>query len=125
MAQISEGLFTTDKYNKPMLLHDKDAIAILLLRLLVMTPGTNPLHPEMGVDIWGRYEYCNEDELDELNEEIESQILAYLPNFSSCKVTAELDSERQMKVSIYIDGSLFQYSTAGADQIGENEISLK
>lgn len=124
MAQISEGLLTTDKYNKPMLLKDKDALAILLLRLLVMTPGTNPLHPELGVDIRGRYEYCGEDDLDDLNTEIETQISIYLPSYITCTVEAEIRDNRSMGISITIDDMLFKYSTATGSDLATDEISV-
>lgn len=121
MARVSEGLFTTDKYNKPMVLKDKDAVAILLLRLLVMVPGTNRKHPEMGIDIRGRYEYCEEDEVDELNTEIQTQIKTYLPQFNTSSVNC-ITEGRDMKIAIKVDDTVFNFSTAS--NLSDNEISL-
>ena len=122
MSSISQALLTTDSYKKPMTLKDKDALAILLLRLLIMVPGTNRLHPEMGIDIRGRYEYSSDDEIDELNTEIEQQIETYLPNYASgSKVECENDN-RIFRVHINVDGTLFKYSSG--NNLGDDEISL-
>ena len=122
MSVISEGLFTTDSYNKPMVLKDKDALAILLLRLLIMVPGTNRQHTEMGVDIRGRYEYSSEDEIDELNDEISKQIEIYLPNYASGAIVNCSSENRVLKVSINVDGTVFNFSSG--TELDDNEISL-
>lgn len=123
MSVISEGLFTTDSYNKPMVLKDKDALAILLLRLLIMEPGSNPLHPEMGVDIRGRYEYSSEDDLEDLNKEISDQIEVYLPNYRSSTIECTKDpNSNAMKVKINVDGTVFNFSSG--TNLNDNEISL-
>ena len=122
MSVISEGLFTTDSYNKPMVLKDKDALAILLLRLLIMVPGTNRRHPEMGVDIRGRYEYSSEDEIDELNDEITQQIETYMPNYASGASVNCTSENHNLKVSINVDGTVFNFTSS--DEVGDKEISL-
>lgn len=122
MAMVSEGLLSIDQYNKPMVLKDADAIAILLLRLLVMTPGTNYLHPEMGVNMRARYRYCSEDDMEDLNQEIITQINTYLPSYSTSSVNCEYQ-DGNIRVSINVDDTVFNYATGGIDS-SENVISL-
>lgn len=121
MSMVSESLLSTSMYNKPMVLKDKDAVAILLLRLLIMTPGTNRQHPEMGVDVRGRYQYASEDEVDELSDEIRLQIDTYLPNFNTSTVDCTV-SDKVLKISINVDGTVFKFSSG--NNLSDDEISL-
>ncbi len=121
MAKISEYLLSTDSYSKPKVVEDKDALAILLLRLLLMAPGDNMEHPEMGVDIIGRYRYSSEGDLKELNKEIQYQIETYLPLYRTTEVNCVKDG-KYIKVNITIDGTLFQFNSN--NNTAKDEISL-
>lgn len=107
---MREYLLDTDAYNKPLVLKDKDALAVLLLRLLKMKPGDHPLHPEMGVDIVGRYRYCSAKDLPVLQREINNQISTYLPNYRTIDISVS-SLEGEILVSINIDGTMFNYTT--------------
>ena len=47
---VKEYLLTTDEFRNPKVLEGAKAIGILLVRLLLMEPGTNPLHPDNTTD---------------------------------------------------------------------------
>lgn len=108
----NEYLFATDEYNKPKVLAEKDAVATLFLRLLLLKPGDNPMHPEMGVDIKGRWCYCLEKDLDQLESEISVQINTFLPDYKSSEVSCSLESS-VLVISITYDDTLFTYSAKG------------
>ena len=122
MAVISESLMATDMYNNPKVVKNEDALAILLLRLLIMEPGTDPMHPEMGIDAPGRFNYSTESDLEDLKMEISKQIVTYLPNYqnSTIDVTNE-DGELHLRISV--DDTVFSYTTSSTPS--ESEISLR
>lgn len=111
MAQIvKEYMLTTDEYTQPKIVTDKDAIAVLLLRLLLMVPGDNPDHPEMGVDVMGRYRYSYKSDLTKLNNEIRYQMDTYLPSFNTIDIECTKIDD-YIKISINIDNTLFNFTT--------------
>lgn len=118
---MREYLLTTNKYKKPYVLKDKDTLAVLLIRLLIMAPGTNPMHPEMGVDVMGRYRYCNKSDLQTLRQEIRDQIECYLMEYQSVEVEPVL-SNGILKLNITIDDTIFKFTTDS--NTAKDEISL-
>ena len=117
MAQ--EFLLTTNDYKEPKVLGGKDAIAAKLLLLFNMVPGTNRMHPEMGVDLPGRYRFCGEDDLEDLQSEIQKQIETYLPDYSSMiNVICQFSAEGLIETAVQIDDTVYGFDT------GENGTKL-
>ena len=115
-----EFLLATNDYNEPKVLEGKDAIAAKLLLLLNTAPGTNPLHLEMGVDLSGRYRYCSEEDVDDLELEIRKQIEIYLPDYSTMiNIKCQFNQEGLIDTYIQIDDTVYGFST------DENETKLK
>lgn len=108
-----EYLLSTNEYNKPKVLSGRDALATKLIILLNMKPGTDPLHPEMGIDVCGRYRYCYEEDVSMLQEEIDNQIATYLPlEYSTgASITATWD-DGEIDISITIDGTAYNFETS-------------
>ena len=79
MIKEREYLCSVDKFNKPVVRTKQSAIALLLLRLIILEPGSDPLHPDMGVGI-RRYRYTM-NTLNELKQRIKDQIDTYIPCF--------------------------------------------
>ena len=77
---MKEYLLTTNNYLEPDVQEGSDAYAILLTRLLLLEPGTNPLHPEMGVGLGPKYRYLSEDDMAALQTRIQDQVNTYLPS---------------------------------------------
>lgn len=97
-------------FNKPTIFNGKHAVAIKILILLMMKPGTDFLHPEMGIDIVGRYRYCDEDDLDELQEEINNQLEAYLPNMNIVSVNVSM-RDNDIVTKINIDDTVYTFKS--------------
>lgn len=115
-----EYTLSTNQYNKPHVYSGKDAIMVKVQQLLNMIPGTNPLHPEMGVDLAHRYVYGEEDDLDDLQTEIEKQIQVYLPDLATTiHVTCNINNENIIETNINIDDTLFSFTT------NEKETTIK
>lgn len=112
---IKEYLLTTDEFLKPRSVSGTDAVAVLLIRLLIMVPGTNPLHPAMGVGIGTKYRFIMEDDLLALQQVIESQISTYMPpEWQHAIVKLDIDS-RYLSISILINGTAYVYNTKDSE----------
>lgn len=84
---ISEFSFSVDDFQNPKVYKDPEAIATLLVRLVLLEPGTIQSHPDMGVGINSRYKYSVEGGASELQSDIERQIEKYLPQFSGAEIS--------------------------------------
>lgn len=116
-----EGIFSTNKYNMPTVLEGREELSILIIRLLLLEPGSNPLHPEMGVGVIQRYSNCEHEDLPDLEAEIEKQILIYLPMYQHAEVKVSLENTI-LKLSVIIDDTLFNFTTS--DNPAPDEVSL-
>ena len=93
-----------DEFNHPKVYTDQHATFVLLIRLILLEPGTYPNHPDMGVGLVSRYRFVMKEKLGELQTRIQNQINTYLPEFSA--VNVEVSYEKQHKytqISITID----------------------
>ena len=112
MAQLEqEMLLSVDSFKKPKVLEGKEAIGILLVRLIQLEPGTFSSRPKMGVGLLSNYRYCDEEKALELQEHIKSQIRTYLPEFQAVQVTTKLNPGGKLIIDIAIDEILYRYET--------------
>lgn len=107
-----EYVLSTNEYKKPQVLAGRDAIGAKLIMLLNMVPGTDPLHPEKGIDIKSRYRFATSQDIDTLQEEIDLQIKTYFPKMISSQlfVTVDYDdSTHEILVKVIIDQTLYSF----------------
>lgn len=116
-----EGVFSTNEYNIPKVLKDKEEVIILLIRLILLEPGSNPLHPEMGVGLRSRWSNCAVEDLPKLEVEIKKQIIIYMPLYQQASVIVKSENSI-MRISVNIDDTLYKFTTS--EKPAENEISL-
>jgi hypothetical protein len=98
--------------NRPEVLKNQEAIAMLLLRLILLNPGSDPLHPDMGVGIIN-YRYAM-GRLDELRQRVEDQIHTFLPCFPAGNVEINITPTKLCNILITIDDVLYTYDSAEA-----------
>lgn len=111
MAVIKkEYLLSVDKFKNPTEMKDGDAVALLLMRLMLMEPYTDPLHPDMGVGL-NTYRYTL-DNAEELKKRIETQIDTYLPYFSDVSVTLVYCPDHTVNVEIKIQNTVYIYESS-------------
>lgn len=109
---IKEVLFSIDEYNKPKVKKGRDAICLLLLRILTLTPGDSQRYPEMGVGLVTRWRYADSDKLPELKNAIEKQISEYLPNFQTLDISLSINTNtKELLVDVNIDNTLYSFTT--------------
>ena len=98
--------------NRPEVLKNQEAIAMLLLRLILLNPGSDPLHPDMGVGIIN-YRYAM-GRLEELRERVVQQIATFLPCFPAANVEITITPNKLCNILITIDDVVYTYDSAEA-----------
>ena len=121
MQTFSDHLFTTSVFNKPLVIEDKEAILTLVIRLILMEPGTMSFIPDAGVGLVSKYRYLNSDMIPTLEENIENQIIKFLPYFKSVDVQITMDSNKILFIELNLDDNLFTLKSTISKN---NEISL-
>ena len=93
-----------DEFNHPKVYTDQHATFVLLIRLILLEPGTYPNHPDMGVGLVSRYRFAMKEKLANLQTRIEEQISTYLPEFSAVNVEVSYEKEHKYtQISITIE----------------------
>ena len=87
---MEERLLSKNSFEMPTVLKDDQAAVVFIIRLITMDPGTDPLHPDMGVGLFSKYRYSFEDEVkSKLRAAITEQINTYIPQLSGVSVSIE------------------------------------
>lgn len=107
---MKEYLLSIDKFERPKVLKDKDAVFNLLRRLLLLNPGTIQTHPEMGVGIVAKWRYMDMSDIQDLETEISKQISTYLPSFQGADVKiTPAEEDKTIIIRITIDNTLYAF----------------
>ena len=118
MIQNREYVFSTDNFNRPTTVEKEPAIGLRLLELIMMDPGSNPLHPNMGVGI-RNYRY-GINTLTDLENRISEQIRTYLPMYELENVSLLRTPDKILNVEIKVEGNTYRFNSADTD----NPISI-
>ena len=118
---VKEYTLSINDYNEPKVLEGKPAIATLLVRLLLLQPGTIPDRPKMGVGLVENFRYSGKDGVMELQKELEQQIATYLPRYQGANVTVSLNTDNTLTIGIQIDDILYKFETS---ELSDNSTSL-
>lgn len=104
-----EYSFGVDKFNKPTVLKDKEAIGTRLMELIMMEPGDDPLHPDMGVGLRTfRYSVSN---LEDLRARVQKQIETYLPFYQNADVAIIRTPDKVVNIEISLGGMKYIYDS--------------
>lgn len=106
-----EYLLTVDEFSNPQVVEGKSAIALLLSRLIVLEPGSDPLHPDMGIGIKNYRFNNNKDALNELKNVIINQIDKFLPTFQGSDITLGLTEDKILNINITVGDTTYIYSS--------------
>lgn len=108
---LNEYLLSVDKYNNPAVKTDKDAIFYLLIRLIMLNPGTIESHPDMGVGLIKNWRYSDMSQIPQLEAEIQSQIETYLPMLQGVSVKVEQVESKEIAIYIKISNIIYSFKT--------------
>lgn len=104
-----EYAFTINALKRPASVKDYDAIGARLMELIMMEPGDDPLHPDMGVGL--RTYRFGINNLDKLKKRIEEQIATYLPFYQSVSVSLITTPDHICNIEITIGDMVYIYDS--------------
>ena len=106
-----EYLLSVDEFSNPQIVEGKSAIALLLSRLIILEPGSDPLHPDMGVGI-KKYRFnSDKDVLTKIRDDISKQIDTYLPTFQGSEIEISLSNEKILNINITVGDTTYVYTS--------------
>ena len=112
---LKEYSLSINSFNNPDELKRADAACLLIMRLILLTPGTIQTHPEMGVGLITKYRFMYDTELQNLKKLITDQINLYLPelNLTSVELTLNPKDLKELIIQIKIENTLYVLQTEG------------
>lgn len=112
---LKEYSLSINSFNNPDELKRADAACLLIMRLILLTPGTIQTHPEMGVGLITKYRFMYDTELQNLKKVITDQINLYLPelNLTSVELTLNPKDLKELIIQIQIENTLYVLQTEG------------
>lgn len=116
-----EYVLSLNDFREPKVLEGKAAIATILVRLILLNPGTMPDRPLMGVGLVEKYRYSFKENVDELRKEIKRQIQTYLPRYQGAEVNVLLNKDNSLTIGIEIDEVLYQLETS---ELLDNQLEM-
>lgn len=119
-STIKEYHIDTDEFNQPRVSKGTEAIGVLLVRLLLLEPGTDPMRPGMGVGLVSKYRYMFPDKLSELKKDIYSQLETYLFPYQNVELTLSIE-DKELRIDIDVNKNIYKYVTR---QQEDNSITL-
>jgi hypothetical protein len=124
VVTFSEYTLSVNKFNTPERLINQEAIMTVICRLLLLTPGTMPDHPDMGVGLVSRWRYGDTKDLDKLRQEINNQILKYLPRFQGAQIELSMDPEnpKVLMIAMRLNTSMFVFTLNENDTISIKQL---
>lgn len=109
-----EYSFGVNSFNKPTVVEGKNAIGARLMELIMMEPGDDPLHPEMGVGL-RTYRY-GVNNVDQLQTRIEEQIRTYLPFYQNVEVKLVTTPDKICNIEITLGDTVFIYDSINSSK---------
>ena len=110
-AKRKEYCLSLDNFNRPAEITGGEAVAYLIARLIMLEPGSDPLHPTMGVGLVSKYRYSTK--MEELKTDIKDQISTWLPDFvSDTDISLIVTPDKVLNVEIILksSGEIYKFS---------------
>lgn len=117
-----EYLLDTDDFKQPKVLYGKKAIGLIICRLLLLEPGTDPMRPEMGVGLVSKYRYMFPDQLPELKRDIAKQLNDYLFPYQQVGITLWAETDKTLRIDVIVDDNAYKYVI---EEQADNRITLQ
>lgn len=118
---LREYHLSVDDFNQPKKSEDATALGVLIVRLILMEPGTNPNRPEMGLGIVSRFRYMQESDLPSLSTELKNQLSTYLAPYKNVDVSISMNSNLELVFDIKVEKQSYKYVTSKQEN---NKITL-
>lgn len=112
MGAYKEYTLSTNSFKKPRVLKGKPAVATLLVRIILLEPGTDSLQPELGVGLVSKYRFLTESLASELINDIKNQVSKYLPELQCADVIIDYNADKSIIIKITVDDTIYTFDTS-------------
>jgi hypothetical protein len=114
MVKNKEYCCSVNNINRPVELTGNEAIGTRLMNLIMMEPGDDPLHPDMGVGL-NTYRY-GVNNLSDLQNRVQSQIETYLPFYQNVNVSIIQTPDKVCNIEILIGNTVYIYDSSNTSK---------
>jgi len=108
---VTEFHLSKTEFNEPRISKDAEAIAVLIVRLILLEPGTFQSHPDMGVGLLSRYRYRIENDDDDIVSsfiaDLNYQIDNFLPIAKGVRIRGTFE-DKVLSIFIAINNALYR-----------------
>lgn len=108
---FEDSLLSINNFGKPKTVNEHAFIYTMLVRLVLLEPGTIQSHPDMGIGITSKYRYMPMDEaISSLKTELQRQISMYLPELSGVEIDISQQGQNGLSLKFNINGVLYDFN---------------
>lgn len=107
---LKEYHLDVNDFNEPRASVGKTAVAVLVVRLLLLEPGTDPMRPEMGVGLVSKYRYMFPTRLPELKQNICDQLERFLFPYQTVGIELDID-DKELYIEVTVDDHTYKFVT--------------
>lgn len=87
---MTEFVLSTNAFELPKILEGNEAEYTLIIRLLLLEPGTDQNHPDMGIGIRSRYQFSDTSDINNLSTDIKNQMDKFAPQLLASSVELQI-----------------------------------
>lgn len=119
--ELHEYNLSTDHFKQPEVIKNREAVGLLIARLILLEPGTNPNRPDMGVGLVSHFREMFPNDLPSLKRRLYNQLSTYLPQYANAEIELTAAPNDQLEFKITIDENVFKYVTVEQE---DNKVTL-
>lgn len=108
-VSLREYTIGVNAYGTPLDYKNFNAIGTLIMRLILLEPGTITHSPKMGVGLISKYRYIQSDKIDGFIQEVKTQIKEYLDATAVVDMDVNITDQNVMVMDMKINSVQFRY----------------
>lgn len=108
-VSLKEYTLDVNAYGTPLDYKNFNALGTLIMRLILLEPGTITHSPRMGVGLISKYRYMQSDKLDSFINEVKTQIKDYIDPTAVVDMDVNITDQNVMVMDMKINSAQFRY----------------
>lgn len=108
-VSLKEYTLDVNAYGTPLDYKNFNALGALIMRLILLEPGTITHSPRMGVGLISKYRYMQSDKIEGFIQEVKTQIKDYLDATAVVDMDVNITDQNVMVMDLKINSVQFRY----------------
>lgn len=108
-VSLKEYTLDVNAYGTPLDYKNFNALGTLIMRLILLEPGTITHSPRMGVGLISKYRYMQSDKIEGFIQEVKTQIKDYLDATAVVDMDVNITDQNVMVMDLKINSVQFRY----------------